>query len=566
MKITLNNFEDYIDPKIVKRGKEYFEGNFVGSLTIKGNSYTAEVMGSENYEIEIQLKNKEIVSHLCDCPFEHGEFCKHEVAVLYYINENNTIETEEKSITKLSTKTTQSKTTKNKGVSGILEKISHQELKDFVLNLSVQDKKFKENIERKFAEISGDNSISFYRKHIKSIFNSGKERGFIDYYQMRKVGKELLLFLDEAKPYVEEQKNQTVVNMILPLLEETVLATQFCDDSDGYITAITEGCFDCLTTIAISDLDEELRKYLFQYCINVFDKKIFSGWDWHSSILILASKMIKNKIEVETILNRLQLASSKQDSYEQEIFQSLKYDILLKWKSKYEAEQFLYDNINNYKLRIKAISLAINNFELDKAKVFCKEGIDFNKNEKPGLVKIWYNWLLKIAELENDQFNIVLYAKYLLIDNFHPERDYYQILKDNTSKQDWEIFVDDLVIDILKYPKNHGKHELVAKIYILEERWESLWNLVKQFESIYFLETYEKYLTATYQKEIIDFYIHIIKINITTASSRTEYARVCKYLKKVKKMGANNEVEILVQNFKDQYPKKKALIDELNKV
>ena len=41
------------------------------------------------------------------------------------------------------------------------------------------------------------------------------------------------------------------------------------------------------------------------------------------------------------------------------------------------------------------------------------------KKDKPGLVKIWYNWLLKVAQSKRDTVNVIKYSRLLFIDNFH---------------------------------------------------------------------------------------------------------------------------------------------------
>ena len=46
--------------------------------------------------------------------------------------------------------------------------------------------------------------------------------------------------------------------------------------------------------------------------------------------------------------------------------------------------------------------------------------------DKPGLAKEWYDWLLKIAQAQDNTERIIEYARYLFIDNFRSEQEYYQ--------------------------------------------------------------------------------------------------------------------------------------------
>jgi len=46
------------------------------------NIYEAEVEGTELYTVEVELDDKaNIIDTQCDCPYDMGEYCKHQVAV-----------------------------------------------------------------------------------------------------------------------------------------------------------------------------------------------------------------------------------------------------------------------------------------------------------------------------------------------------------------------------------------------------------------------------------------------------------------------------------------------------
>lgn len=98
--LTLHNFEDYIEAKIIDRGFEYYEYDQVLEVEqlTKGH-FSALVQGTEEYEVNIELAHSQIIfDHSCSCPYDWGEYCKHEVAVLYYIRDSELyLETESNS-------------------------------------------------------------------------------------------------------------------------------------------------------------------------------------------------------------------------------------------------------------------------------------------------------------------------------------------------------------------------------------------------------------------------------------------------------------------------------------
>lgn len=79
--MNINDFKEYIDGTILKRGYDYYiEGNVEDEYIKNENEYVFQVQGSENYEVIIKLDNEEeIIYSYCDCPYDFGPICKHEI-------------------------------------------------------------------------------------------------------------------------------------------------------------------------------------------------------------------------------------------------------------------------------------------------------------------------------------------------------------------------------------------------------------------------------------------------------------------------------------------------------
>lgn len=85
------------------------------------------VDGSEPYEVEIQLASgEEIAVHTCDCPYDWGEYCKHEIAVLMAIREHK----------KTGTVLPDGRQKKRRGLAALLEERTREELVELVVSLS----------------------------------------------------------------------------------------------------------------------------------------------------------------------------------------------------------------------------------------------------------------------------------------------------------------------------------------------------------------------------------------------------------------------------------------------
>ncbi len=92
--MNLNNFENLIDQKIIDRGFSYYEYEHIQDIEqLEKNEFSALVLGSEKYSVFIRLNNNiEIIDHSCDCPYDWGNYCKHKVAVLYYLKDSKLYE------------------------------------------------------------------------------------------------------------------------------------------------------------------------------------------------------------------------------------------------------------------------------------------------------------------------------------------------------------------------------------------------------------------------------------------------------------------------------------------
>jgi uncharacterized Zn finger protein len=71
--------------QILSRGEDYYYSGFVHDLEKDGNTYTATVSGTDDYEVTIEMDEDNDVSYMeCTCPYaEEHDTCKHMAAVLY---------------------------------------------------------------------------------------------------------------------------------------------------------------------------------------------------------------------------------------------------------------------------------------------------------------------------------------------------------------------------------------------------------------------------------------------------------------------------------------------------
>lgn len=560
MKISLNEFEQIIDERILKRGLSYFKGGAITDFSeISTGEYEAIVSGTEEYTVQLKISNNIIVEHNCDCPYDMGPVCKHVVAVIFHLQQDE-LELNQSNSSKPKKKKTKSI---SQQVKELLKAVSHKELIEFVEENSKKDKKFRNYFLASFGHLSQSQSKEFYKKQIHSILQTAAGRdGWIGWSDMKYVVNTTEPFLENARKYLANNNFENVFFISSALLEEMTEAFQYGDDSNGDLGYFIESAMDLLLKLTQEKLPKILKDEIFEYCISVFKQKLFEGWDWHLEILHIACKLIEEGSDADIIFSCLDTITGE---YERERAQLFKLDLLRKFKDEKEVDRFINKHISNSSIRTQEIEKAFKNEDFERVIELSKDGIKCDEKDKPGLVKVWYNWLLKVAQVQKDTPRVIEYARFLFIENFHPEQDYYQILKDNIENEKWHPFLEEIIKEIT--PKRGWTGiELIRKIYIKEQWWSRLFLMLKQNVSLENIQQNEQYLAKDYSSELIELYSERITNYVEKYIGRNHYQTACKYLRRMKKLGGNDRVNELIELFRKQYPKRRALMDELNRV
>jgi hypothetical protein len=364
MHFPLGGFEEYVEDRILKRGRTYFNNGQVGQCEdIAPGLYEAVVSGSEDYTVRLSIDNALVREHVCDCPYDMGPMCKHVVAFLYYLRDE--FEPKKPAAKRRKPAKSIKRKTLIERVNDLLEKVSRDELNDFVRERATEDRLFRDLFLSSFSNPDAPESKAFYAGQIKSILRSSSDRlGFIDWNGARRLSASVYRLLDLAKKGIKKRNYMGAAYICEAVMEQMIEALQYVDDSDGDIGGHIRYAVDILDGLVETSVREDVRQHLLDYCLSTFDKSKFEGWDFHMDILRLASRLITTEEELQQLFART--TRDHRSDYARKVAEEITFSVLLKIRGEKEAEKYLEDHIENPDLRTQAIKRALEKKQSEK--------------------------------------------------------------------------------------------------------------------------------------------------------------------------------------------------------
>lgn len=456
------------------------------------------------------------------------------------------------------------KNTIEEEVKSLLGEVPLAELQAFVLEYALDDSRFRRRLKTSFIRAENKLSKTFYRKEIKAILRVAKRgTGFINRPAMRSVSQQIIPWLNLAHIGVEKEDYASSFLISTVVLEEMTLAFNFADDSNGDIGDLIHFARDILKCLSQANLPKKMRQTFFKYCLKEFKKGRFKGWDWHFDLLEYASELFETKKEAEALIGLLDEKAYK--GHQLKVIQFRKYHLIQKIEGSSAALLYLQQNIKHPDLRTIALQEAFDQEHYSEVIRLANDGILCNQ-EYMGLVHQWQKWLLKVAEVEKDIPTIIKYAQYFFIHNGDGNQGYYQLLQKTVEPSDWADFLEGLLTDLRANGAWYNKLDLEATIYIQKKWWARLFELIQSSADFHVLERYERYLKKDYSSDLADLYAQQILNYLEANVGRKHYKKACRYIGRIQKLGVSEKVIELVKTLRAAYPKRIALMDELDKV
>lgn len=571
MRILLDEFEHQIDETILKRGLDYFKKGHVTDVNeLGGGNYEITVEGSESYTVNLSIEGNAVRRFECDCPYDMGPVCKHMVAALFYLQKDTL------GITELPAKNAQKKLKKGKSVvrqaEELLDTLSHDALKAFIHDTCVKDSKFRQLFVAKHIHLLYPESKELYKKQLQALIKTYSDKdGFVDYQNAKRLGNNVSEMAAAAMADLSRGQIQKAMFVTLAIIEEMAnLLNYYVDDSQGQIGSGIEEAFAILEELTRLELSETQHDELFGCLLNLFEQKSLEGWDWHFNSLALGITLVRSDQEKERIklaLEKIKPTGERWDwNYEKS--RELMLELIRKTEGNEAATRFIEDNLSNPQFRTELIEKALDAKEYGTVERLAYEGIARDEKESPGRADAWRHYLLLCYEQTENIKNIIQLARYFLIHSngrHYPLVYYYDLLKSFIPEEQWPDYLEDVIKEI-KQAKRWTNYDRISQLYIWEADWDNLFELLRQNVSFERIASAERYLADAYSSELAALYKKFILTYLEGNTGRAHYQTVCRYIRRMIKLGARLVATDLIQELKILYPTRRALLEELDKV
>jgi hypothetical protein len=560
MKMRLADFEEYMDEDILERGLDYYHNGRVIHLEDKGGShYIAKVDGSEIYTVEIFLDHEEIVETYCDCPYDWGEYCKHQAAALYALRQEksqNSIKPEQRKKTAPAQK---------QDLRTVLLNLQKNELINIILDFSNEYTEIEKRLMFKYAP--GKDEISASKKLIREFINKSKRSGFIDWRNVNYAVQGAEMTLQKARSKMESGDTETAVFLCMAVLSIIVDMLQYSDDSSGTVGSLIEESISLIDKAAaegIDKLNNAKQKKLFDAIMKEALNDRYEGWsNWRFDLLKPCTYFCDNadfrrKLEnqLEAMLENL-TDTSWSDEYDKENVKLLQLEIIERCDGREKADQFIKENIHYSEFREKAIARAFQKEEFDEVVKLCLEGEEADNNYL-GLMKKWKEHRFRAYELLGDLENQRELALELL---FQQDYAYYLKLKKLYLQEEWDGILKGIVE---RFKKQQYQSYVYEKILIEENLTAEMLEYCKR--NIYTITNLYPYMIGDFFDDVNKLFVKYINQSAEESANRRQYKHVCDIIKTYKKACGKTNAQLLIGELKQKYKRRPAFVDELGKI
>ena len=575
------NWQKLFASHILERGYDYYCDGAVENIEIGRDDLRADVVGTEDYEVEISLNDGKVTDMYCSCPYAAGgNNCKHMAAVLYewtadIMDEDEPEDTDnedmdddadaesmdlfEPAVTVCDYKK------KSAAVEKLVTSAERDIVQAFLVSVLAEDKKLLLRFRNMVNKCATKEDVEDYFEQIDEIADRylGRDH-FINYYQAYDFMLELEEIIDkDVRRMIDNGSHISafhVMNHIFVLLGNVDM-----DDSGGETSMLAEQIYqlwlELLTKVNAQDkrkmfiwftthMDGSVIDYLEEYIEQIIMEE-FKEPEYEQDKLSFMEEMIEKAEKKDsgwsrdyavgkwtvTYLKTLEEKNAPEDQLE---------EISKKYWNNSGVRRYYIDRYFEKKEYDRVLQVLDESIELDKA--YRGQVLEYNQKKK------------EIYRLQGNKSAYIEQLWKLVLEQSAGDLDIYKELKAQYSEKEWLIKREEL---FKKLPANAH----IDRLYKEEKLYDRLLAYVLKSSGLYAVQSYENVLKKEYPKQILSKYQDEVNKMASCTGNRKHYADLVALLRRMKQIKGGSEiVETIVEEWKIKYRNRPAMMDELSKL
>lgn len=575
------NWQKLFASHILERGYDYYCDGAVENIEIGRDDIRADVVGTEDYEVEISLNDGKVTDMYCSCPYaEGGNNCKHMAAVLYewtadIMDEDEPEDTDnedmdndadaesmdlfEPAVTVCDYKK------KSAAVEKLVTSAERDIVQAFLVSVLAEDKKLLLRFRNMVNKCATKEDVEDYFEQIDEIADRylGRDH-FINYYQAYDFMLELEEIIDkDVRRMIDNGSHISafhVMNHIFVLLGNVDM-----DDSGGETSMLAEQIYQLWLELLTKVNAQDKRKMFIWFTTHMDGSVIDYLEEYIEQIIMEEFKEPEYEQDKLSFMEEMIEKAEKKDSGWSRDYAVGKWTVTyLKTLEEKNAPEDQLEEIckkywNNSGVRRYYIDRYFEKKEYDRVLQVLDESIELDKAYR-GQVLEYIQKKKEIYRLQGNKSAYIEQLWKLVLEQSAGDLDIYKELKAQYSEKEWLIKREEL---FKKLPPNAH----IDRLYKEEKLYDRLLAYVLKSSGLYAVQSYENVLKKEYPKQILSKYQGEVNKMASCTGNRKHYADLVALLRRMKRIKGGSEiVETIVEEWKIKYRNRPAMMDELSKL
>lgn len=575
------NWQKLFASHILERGYDYYCDGAVENIEIGRDDLRADVVGTEDYEVEISLNDGKVTDMYCSCPYAAGgNNCKHMAAVLYewtadIMDEDEPEDTDnedmdddadaesmdlfEPAVTVCDYKK------KSAAVEKLVTSAERDIVQAFLVSVLAEDKKLLLRFRNMVNKCATNEDVEDYFEQIDEIADRylGRDH-FINYYQAYDFMLELEEIIDkDVRRMIDNGSHISafhVMNHIFVLLGNVDM-----DDSGGETSMLAEQIYQLWLELLTKVNAQDKRKMFIWFTTHMDGSVIDYLEEYIEQIIMEEFKEPEYEQDKLSFMEEMIEKAEKKDSGWSRDYAVGKWTVTyLKTLEEKNAPEDQLEEIckkywNNSGVRRYYIDRYFEKKEYDRVLQVLDESIELDKAYR-GQVLEYIQKKKEIYRLQGNKSAYIEQLWKLVLEQSAGDLDIYKELKAQYSEKEWLIKREEL---FKKLPPNAH----IDRLYKEEKLYDRLLAYVLKSSGLYAVQSYENVLKKEYPKQILSKYQGEVNKMASCTGNRKHYADLVALLRRMKRIKGGSEiVETIVEEWKIKYRNRPAMMDELSKL